>query len=367
MSGDTPDARRWVHGWRRVMLAAGMLAYPLVTVGGLAQEASGARAAAGYALAAAFAACYPLTALAAARGATRAAWALLGVLTALFLAELPIARIYAFYLLAVIVALAAAELRRYATAITAAGALAALAVPWLWFDEAGWLQAIMIVFTAAMIFAFTELVSANDALRAARAEVARLASEAERARIARDLHDLLGHSLTVITVKSGLARRLADADAARARDEIAEVENLSRQALADVRAAVSGYRDVTLAGELARGRELLRAAGVAAELPTAADAVDTARQELFGWVVREGLTNVVRHARATRCAVALTPTAVEISDDGVGGTAAAGNGLAGLRERVEAAGGRLDAGPLAPRGWRLRVTLDGTLDGAAAA
>jgi two-component system sensor histidine kinase DesK len=133
------------------------------------------------------------------------------------------------------------------------------------------------------------------------------------------------------------------------------VEQLARQALADVRAAVSGYQDVTLAGELARGRELLRAAGVAADLPTACDGVPPERRELFGWVVREGVTNVVRHARAGRCTVELTAFSVEVRDDGIGGPAGAGSGLDGLRARVTAAGGVLTAGPALPRGWSLRV------------
>lgn len=124
-----------------------------------------------------------------------------------------------------------------------------------------------------------------------------------------------------------------------------------------MRAAVSGYREVTLAGELARGRELLRACGVAADLPKATDVVAPDRQELFGWVVREGLTNVARHARATRCTVTLSAASVEVADDGVGGPASRGSGLDGLRERVDALGGSLSAGPLEPNGWRLRVTL----------
>jgi two-component system, NarL family, sensor histidine kinase DesK len=129
-----------------------------------------------------------------------------------------------------------------------------------------------------------------------------------------------------------------------------------------VRSAVSGYRDVTLAGELARGRELLRASGIAADLPTATDVVDPEHQELFGWTVREGLTNVVRHARARSCAVRLSRSAIEIVDDGVGEptpgeVVPSGNGLSGLRERAAAAGGLVDAGPLRAGGWALRVTL----------
>ncbi|MGB0093272.1 MAG: histidine kinase [Solirubrobacteraceae bacterium] len=159
----------------------------------------------------------------------------------------------------------------------------------------------------------------NRALAEARAELARLAAENERFRIARDLRDLLGHSLTTITVKAGLARQLGEADPPRALQEIAEVEGLARRSLADVRAAVTNYRDVTLAGELAAGRELLRASGITADLPRAVDAVDPTHQELFGWVVREGLTNVVRHAHASSCAVRLSASSVEIVDDGVGG------------------------------------------------
>src|SRR6185503_7524545 len=131
--------------------------------------------------------------------------------------------------------------------------------------------AILIVSLA--MFGFFAVVRSNRALAEARLEVARLATENERARIARDLHDLLGHSLTTITVKAALANRLTGTDPARAGAEIAEVESLTRQALADVRAAVSGYREVTLANELAAAREVLRSAGISAQLPGAVDAV----------------------------------------------------------------------------------------------
>ncbi|SEF21667.1 two-component system, NarL family, sensor histidine kinase DesK [Amycolatopsis pretoriensis] len=349
--------QRWVRGWRVLVLDAGMLVYPAVTVPGVLQHSTGHAAIAGCVLVAVFAGCYILAARAAARRAARRFWLLLGVSAVLFVATLPFAHAETFFLAIVVVSLAVPRLPRHSGALVVVAAMAALVVPWVVWGTAGWTQAVALVFTVLVVYAFAEAVRANAALLEARAEVARLASEAERTRIARDLHDLLGHSLTAITVKSTLARRLVDADTTRAGEEMTAVETLARQALTDVRAAVSGYREVTLAGELARGRELLRACGVAADLPTATDVVGPAHQELFGWVVREGLTNVARHARATRCTVTVTESTVEVVDDGVGGSADEGSGLAGLRERVRAAGGRFGAGPVLPRGWRLRVTL----------
>ncbi|MBP2708588.1 sensor histidine kinase [Microbispora sp. RL4-1S] len=354
------DPQRWAQGWRRTFLATGMLVFPAVAASGVAEYANGVTAIVGYAIVAVFCAAYVLAGLAFARNRPTWVWTLLGLMTVLFAAELPIARDFAFYLGVVVVSLAAMIRRRYLVPIIAGGAFAALVVPWAvrpWHLGFGWTQAVMIVFTGLTVVGFSEIAISNRALLEARAEVARLASEAERARISRDLHDLLGHSLTVITVKSGLARRLATSGSPRAVEEIAAVEGLARQALTDVRAAVSGYNEVTLAGELARGRELLRAAGVVADLPTAADLVEPAHQELFGWIVREGITNVVRHARATRCTVTLSRLGVEIVDDGTGAAAPNGNGLIGLRERVAAAGGTVQAGPADPCGWRLRVTL----------
>ncbi len=160
-------------------------------------------------------------------------------------------------------------------------------------------------------------------------------------------------------MKAGLARRLAErGQPERALREIGEVERLSRRTLADVRAAVSGQRDIRLANELATAREMLRAAGIAADLPPSVDIVDPTLSELFGWVVREGITNVVRHSRATKCTVTLEPGAVEITDDGLGASPnpGPGSGLTGLGERVASAGGTLTAGPAA-RGFRLRVEV----------
>jgi two-component system sensor histidine kinase DesK len=353
-----------------------LLIYSAVAAGGVAQTSRGTGALAGYVIIAAFSlvlcALGVMAALAPSlpgpegrRGGGGLSdlkfWLPFAIMSALFVAAIPFARADGFFLAATLATLVVVRARRVLPWVVGVLAAASLGVPWAvtaWRSGPGWIQALDVVFTALVSYAFSELIRTNLALGEARAEIARLATEGERNRIARDLHDLLGHSLTAITVKAGLAHRLAGSDSARARQEIGEVEELSRQALADVRAAVSTYRNVTLAAELARGRELLRASGVIADLPTATDMVDAAHQEVLAWAVREGLTNVARHARATRCTVILSASEVEIRDDGVGGPAGDGHGLAGLRERVAAAGGSVEAGPLPRRGWRLRVSFE---------
>ncbi len=176
-----------------------------------------------------------------------------------------------------------------------------------------------------------------------REENARLAVGQERARMARDLHDILGHSLTVITVKAELAGRLLDADPERVRAEVADIERLARDALADVRRTVEGYRDLSLVGEISRARAALDAAEIDADLPGSTDDVPSQWRELFAWTVREGVTNVVRHSAARHCTVRLMPDRVCIADDGRGwlGAQGAGHGLAGLHERAADAGARL--------------------------
>jgi two-component system sensor histidine kinase DesK len=203
--------------------------------------------------------------------------------------------------------------------------------------------------------AFVRLIRRNAELAVARDDLAHLAVEQERARFARDLHDLLGHSLTVITVKAELAGRLMTRDPTKAAIEVADIERLAREALTDVRATVAGYREVTLAVELSSARTALDAAGIAAELPGALDDVPGNRRELFGWVVREGVTNVVRHSQAHQVRVAVSPTSVEVVDDGDGcaGDVSGGHGLDGLRERLAEVGGRLEAGPADAGGFRL--------------
>jgi two-component system, NarL family, sensor histidine kinase DesK len=356
--------RRWTRGWRRIFTFSLPLVYLVYLAISVTQNSRGAGEIAGFVIIGAFVAAW--LALPVIGTGPRGFWIAYGVLLVLLVAELPFGRAATFVMCVFLTLVTVARLGQRSIPIVIAFAVAALVVPVAvtsWhvslaqsFDD---ITPVAIPVAALAMFASVQVVRGNQALAEARAELARLAAENERIRIARDLHDLLGHSLTTITVKAGLARRLGAADGARANREIAEVEILARQSLADMRGAVSNYRDVTLTGELAAGRELLRAAGIVADLPRAADVVEPVHQELFGWVIREGLTNIVRHAHASSCTVRLTPSSVEILDDGVGGTAAAGNGLCGLSERVAAAGGTVDAGPVQAGGWRLRVSLSG--------
>ena len=198
-------------------------------------------------------------------------------------------------------------------------------------------------------------------LVAAKEENALLMIDQERARMARDLHDILGHSLTVIAVKAELADRLVDVSPERARAEIADIQRLSRDALADVRQTVEGVRELSLPAELARAHAALRAAEIEADLPGSTDDVPSDLRELFAWTLREGVTNVVRHSAASRCTVTLTADRITIADDGRGMRAADasavrdGHGLSGLRERAAAEGAQVVVESPPAGGFRLSV------------
>ncbi|SFR28008.1 two-component system, NarL family, sensor histidine kinase DesK [Lentzea waywayandensis] len=209
------------------------------------------------------------------------------------------------------------------------------------------------------MLAVGRMIRANMALSAAQEEIAAMARTEERSRLARDLHDILGHSLTTIALKAGVARRLLESSSPdRALEEIREVEHLSRQALGDVRTTVSGYREVSLSAEVAGARAALRTAGVEADLPHAVDNVRPELQGVFGYVLREAITNVLRHAAATRCSVRLGDTWLEVWDNGRGtGVGTPGNGLKGLEERLAPHGGTVLAGPLDDGGYRLRAEV----------
>ncbi|WP_150240402.1 sensor histidine kinase [Nocardiopsis quinghaiensis] len=210
----------------------------------------------------------------------------------------------------------------------------------------------------------------NDAVRGQAAR-AQLAVTEERLRFARDMHDLLGHSLSALAVKAELAGRLAERAPDRAAAEMTEVHELARKALQQVRTAVSGYREVDLAGEVDAVGSVLAANGTRVSV-TGLDglALSPERASLAAWVVREGVTNVLRHSDATECQIVFTPArdtavgrvlVVEVSNDQARGDGApeesSGNGLAGLSERVSMSGGTLSAAHTGDGGFLLRAVV----------
>ncbi|WP_018157352.1 sensor histidine kinase [Demetria terragena] len=181
--------------------------------------------------------------------------------------------------------------------------------------------------------------------RAARSRVLEKEQEItqERDRVARDVHDVLGHSLTVATVKLELAERLIDLDTERAKAELAQVRSMTRQSLAEIRSTVSGLRIAQLSQEADHARHALRDAGIAAEIPIDPESVDPLHRSVLGWALREGVTNVVRHSGAANCTVAWGSDWLTVTDDGSGmGDRPEGNGIRGIRERVRPASGTVE-------------------------
>jgi|ERR1051326_1210163 two-component system sensor histidine kinase DesK len=201
--------------------------------------------------------------------------------------------------------------------------------------------------------------AANARLRLAHDEIEHLAKVAERERIARDLHDLLGHTLSLIILKSELASKLADRDIERAREEIRDVERISRDALAQVRHAVGGFRSRGLQAEIESARDTLTAANVTLAVDIDPFPLQPAHEAVLTLAIREGITNVVRHARALHCTISLHETngaiVLTISDDGRGGGTPFGHGLNGMRERVESLGGTLTRD--CERGTSLQISI----------
>ena len=185
----------------------------------------------------------------------------------------------------------------------------------------------------------------NSKLRLAQEEVEHIATVAERERIARDLHDLLGHTLSVIRVKSELAGRLVEIEPERAKAEIEGVEQTAREALAEVRAAVQGYRSTGLTGEVVSSKFALEAAGVTFSFRADPDPLPSRIKAALGFVLREAVTNVVRHAGASRCTATVEVqegrVALTVHDNGIGTSDQEGNGLSNLRERIRALGGEV--------------------------
>jgi two-component system sensor histidine kinase DesK len=230
-------------------------------------------------------------------------------------------------------------------------------------------QGIVLVLVVGIVtISMVRAVTTGRELRAAREEIARLAVMTERLRIARDLHDLLGHNLSLIALKSELAGRLIGVAPERATVEIGDVERVARSTLQEVREAVSAYRQPTLSSELHAAHEILFAAGIAYRYEgdeSTMGTLPTAVETLLSWAVREGVTNVIRHSRARQCTVRMQrenhSACVEVIDDGVARpqdtASSGGNGLRGLAERVEALDGSFEAGPRLGGGYRLAVSV----------
>ncbi|MDT0434510.1 MULTISPECIES: sensor histidine kinase [Streptomyces] len=237
-------------------------------------------------------------------------------------------------------------------------------------QEDAWGLFLVVLMVGYSMSGVRQLINTTVELRKARATVAQLAANEERLRMARDLHDLLGHSLSLITLKSELAGRMLPDHPEQAARQVTDIEQVSRQALVDVREAVTGYRRARLADELVGTQVALTAAGVTPRFPAGPDltGVPEESESALAWALREAVTNVVRHSGARRCTVELLRRQtldgpvleLTVEDDGSGGSGdGPGNGLTGLTERLAAAGGTLEAGRSAS-GFRLvaRVPAD---------
>jgi two-component system sensor histidine kinase DesK len=211
---------------------------------------------------------------------------------------------------------------------------------------------------------FAQRNRADQKLRLANDEIEHLAKVAERERIARDLHDVLGHTLSLIVVKSTLAGKLINNYPEKARNEISDIEKVSREAIADIRNTLRGYSSYKLSDELVRARTVLESAGVKVREEAMEVVMGAAQESVAALIMREAVTNVVRHAEARNCSLRIAADngdcVLEIHDDGCGGIQFEGNGLRGMRERVEALGGTLTRETT--RGTRLnfRFPLNGT-------
>ena len=215
------------------------------------------------------------------------------------------------------------------------------------------------ILVGAVNIHFAQRKLANSRLHMAQEEIEHLAKVAERERIARDMHDVLGHTLSVVILKSELAAKLVERNPATAKQEISEVERIAREALAEVRNAIGGYRSEGLAVELSRAGTTLETAGVRFDCAAAPMALSPSEETVLALAVREAVTNVVRHARAHLFRLRLEPfnggCRLQIEDDGRGGFDSEGNGLRGMRERVETLGGTLVRD--ASAGTTLTITL----------
>lgn len=287
----------------------------------------------------------------------RRPWRVLGALTAIPLAVSPIIGINALSCGVFIMSFAIFHLPLRAAFATAGSVLAVMAAITVWTHSLAENWSILLIATIVGLFTgITRYVIETSILHE---ETERnLLVVRERERVARDVHDILGHTLTVVSMKAELAERLIDVDPERAKEELGDVQSLSREAIAELRATVGTLRARRLEDELSAARDVLSDAGVSATVTGEVDQVDPRFRVLFAWVVREAVTNVVRHADATRCTIAVSPREVRVTDDGQGlGTAPLGNGLRGVKERVAEAGGTVTLSAPASGGTEIAVIV----------
>lgn len=295
------------------------------------------------------------------------AWLVLALMGAFALATVPVIGVEALAFTPYLGMLSALQLPepwwKWSTLVMVLLPLLSLAGP-EWFPAWFFLMVWPIMLGGVLIRVF------GDKAQEATETRGRLALVAERERVARDVHDVLGHSLTALSIKAELASRLIEVDPARAKAELESIQEIARQALGEVRATVGGLRAANLEAELAAAPQVLADAGIATSVIGSVADTDPRHRALLAWVLREAVTNVVRHARATTVTIELSPTGLVVTDDGAGFGAGfgaglespggrdgfrEGNGLRGMRERVSAAGGtlHLSGGP----GARLQVVL----------
>lgn len=229
-----------------------------------------------------------------------------------------------------------------------------------------WSNAFSTFMGCVLVLVVKQLLGYIHQLRAAQAELAHAAVAEERLRFSRDLHELLGHTLTLIVVKAQVVRRLAEQEPAAAAAAAVDIEQIGRQALSEVREAVTGYRERAFATELDGARTAMTDAGIEVSVDTVGTPLPPIADAVFGWAVREGATNVIRHSGARHCAIVVRRegdrATLEIRDDGRGGKpSGTGNGLRGLRERLAAAGGTLSAAPAPGGGFNLIATVPGAV------
>lgn len=210
--------------------------------------------------------------------------------------------------------------------------------PWAW-----GFPAFFCVIVGATNLLTSQKIRSKARLQLAQEEIEQLAKLAERERIARDLHDVLGHTLSVIVLKAELAGRLFERDPQRARQEMSDVEQVSRKALGEVREAIRGYRSEGLVAEIERAHRTLEVAGVTLTCESKPPSLSAAEETVLALALREAVTNIVRHAQASHCSMRFVSensrTSLTVEDDGRGNIRQEGNGLRGMRERIEGLGG----------------------------